>query len=132
MKMKQPGILGAPSAAYRFSNSLGDSPTSCRNRLLNAPRLEKPTAWHTSVTVRLVARSRSWARSTRRWDRCAAGERPYVAVKSRWKWYLLIPATAASPARSSGSLKCRSAWSRARRRWTSTSPGARSVVTGVP
>ncbi len=104
MKMKQPGIRGAPSAAYRLWNSLGDSPTSSRNRLLNEPRLEKPTAWQTSVTVRLVARSRSWARSTRRWERWAAGERPYVAVKSRWKWYLLIPATSASAARSSGSV----------------------------
>ena len=42
MKMKQPGIRGAPSAAYRLWNSLGDSPTSWRNRLLNEPRLEKP------------------------------------------------------------------------------------------
>ena len=72
--------------------------------MLNDPRLEKPTAWQTSVTVRLVARSRSWARSTRRWERWAAGERPYVAVNSRWKWYLLIPATAASVSRSSGSV----------------------------
>ena len=42
MKTKQPGIRGAPSAAYRLWNSLGDSPTSSRNRLLNEPRLEKP------------------------------------------------------------------------------------------
>ena len=32
-----------------------------------------PTAWQTSVTLRLVARSRSWARSTRRWETYAAG-----------------------------------------------------------
>ena len=103
MNTKHPGMCGAPDAAHRRWNSLGVSPTSSRNRLENEPRLVKPTAWQTSVTVRLVARNRSWARSTRRRDRCAAGERPYVAVNSRWKWYLLIPATAASAARSSGS-----------------------------
>ena len=41
MKTKQPGMCGAPSA-YRRWNSLGVSPTSSRNRLLNDPRLEKP------------------------------------------------------------------------------------------
>ena len=66
-------MCGAPVAAYLRWNSLGVSPTSSRNRLLNEPRLENPTAWQTSVTVRLVARSRSWARSTRRRERCAAG-----------------------------------------------------------
>ena len=76
MNTKHPGMRGAPVAAQRRWNSLGVSPTSSRNRLLKEPRLEKPTAWQTSVTVRLVARSRSCARSTRRWDRCAAGERP--------------------------------------------------------
>ena len=32
----------------------------------NEPRLEKPTSMQTSVTVRLAARRRSWARSMRR------------------------------------------------------------------
>ena len=59
--------------------------------------------WQTSVTVRLVARSRSWARSTRRCETYAAGVTPYVARNSRWKWNLLIPATPARVSRSSGS-----------------------------
>ena len=54
MKTKQPGMCGAPWA-YRPWNSLALSPTSRRNRLLNDPRLENPTAKHTSVTVRFVA-----------------------------------------------------------------------------
>src|ERR687891_735584 len=66
-------MRGAPVADQRRWNWLGVSPTSSRNRVLNEPRLENPTAWQTSVTVRLVARSRSWARSTRRRDRWAAG-----------------------------------------------------------
>jgi len=85
MNTKHPGMCGAPLAAQRRWNSLGVSPTNSRNRLLNEPRLEKPTAWHTSVTVRLVARSRSWARSTRRRETWAAGETPYVAMKRRRK-----------------------------------------------
>jgi len=52
MKTKHPGMCGAPAAAYLRWNSLGVSPTSSRNRLLNDPRLENPTAWQTSVTVR--------------------------------------------------------------------------------
>ena len=36
----------------------------------------KPTAWQTSVTVRLVARSRSWARSTRRSGEVRRGRDP--------------------------------------------------------
>ena len=80
-------MCGAPVAAYLAWNSLGLSPTTARNRLLNEPRLEKPTAWHTSVTVRLVARSRSWARSMRRRETYSAGVTPYVARKSRRKWY---------------------------------------------
>src|SRR4051794_11900179 len=55
------------------------------------------------VTVRFVARSRSWARSMRRSETYAAGVRPYVALKSRWKWNLLRPAIPASASRSSGS-----------------------------
>ena len=66
MKTKHPGMCGAPATAYLRWNSLGVSPTSSWNRLLNDPRLENPTAWQTSVTVRFVARSRSWARSIRR------------------------------------------------------------------
>ena len=72
MKTKQPGMCGAPSA-YRRWNSLGVSPTTVRNRLLNEPRLENPTAKQTSVTVRLVARSRSWARSIRRCETYSTG-----------------------------------------------------------
>ncbi len=75
MNTKHPGMCGGPSA-YRRWKSRGLSPTSSWNRLLNEPRLEKPTAWQTSVTVRFVARSRSWARSTRRCERYAAGVRP--------------------------------------------------------
>ena len=59
-----------------LSRSLGVSPTRSRNRLLNEPRLENPTAWQTSVTVRFVARSRSCARSMRRSARYAAGVVP--------------------------------------------------------
>ena len=66
MNTQQPGIRGAPVAAYRRWNSLGVSPTSSRNRLLNEPSELNPTAWQTSVTVRLDVRSRSWARSIRR------------------------------------------------------------------
>ena len=69
-------MCGAPVAAYRRWNSLGVSPTSSRNRLLNEPRLENPTAWQTSVTVRLVARRRSWARSMRRRLRYRIGVSP--------------------------------------------------------
>ena len=68
-------MCGAPSA-YRRWNSLGEQPTSSLNRLLNEPRLENPTARQTYVTVRLVARSRSWARSIRRSDTYVAGLRP--------------------------------------------------------
>ena len=75
MKTRQPGIRGA-SAPQRCWNSRGLSPTMARKRELNEPRLVKPTAWQTSVTLRLVARSRSWARSTRRWERYAAGVIP--------------------------------------------------------
>ena len=63
MNTKHPGMRGAPAAAQRRWNSLGVSPANSRNRLLNEPRLLRPTAWHTSVTVRLVARRRSWARA---------------------------------------------------------------------
>jgi hypothetical protein len=76
MNTKHPGMRGAPVAAYRRWKSLGDSPTSARNRLLNDPRLLKPTAWQTSVTVRFVARSRSWARSIRRWETYSPGVSP--------------------------------------------------------
>ena len=76
MKTKQPGMCGAPSRRTGAGTRSGVSPTTSRNRLLNEPRLEKPTAWHTSVTVRLVARSRSWARSIRRRETYAAGVTP--------------------------------------------------------
>jgi hypothetical protein len=76
MKTKQPGMRGAPVAAQRRWNALGVSPTGSRNRVENEPRPEKPTAWQTSVTVGFVQRRRSCARSTRRRDRCAAGETP--------------------------------------------------------
>jgi hypothetical protein len=98
----KPGIRGAFAPQRRWK-SRGLSPTISRNLALNDPRLLNPTDVHTSVTVRLVARSRSWARSIRRWETYAAGVTPYVAVKSRWKWYLLMPAVRASAARSSGS-----------------------------
>ena len=52
MKTKQPGMCGAPGG-YRRWKSLGRLPHDARNRLLNEPRLVNPTAWHTSVTVRL-------------------------------------------------------------------------------
>ena len=55
---------------------MGVSPTISLKRLLNEPRLLNPTAWQTSVTDRLVARNRSWARSTRRWETYAAGVMP--------------------------------------------------------
>jgi hypothetical protein len=65
----KPGMWGTPWAAKRSWYSDGDTPTSWRNRLLNDPRLLNPTSMHTSVTVRLVARSRSCARSMRRSER---------------------------------------------------------------
>ena len=76
MKTTHPGMCGAPDAAYRLWNSLGLSPTTERKRLLKEPRLVKPTAWHTSVTVRFVARRRSWARSMRRRETYSAGVTP--------------------------------------------------------
>ena len=57
---------GPPRAADARWNALGDMPTSSENRELNEPKLENPTSMHTSVTVRLAERSRSFARSTRR------------------------------------------------------------------
>lgn len=58
---------------------------------------------HTSVTVRLVARSRSWARSMRRSARYSAGVFPYVAAKQRRKWNLETPADVASESKFKGS-----------------------------
>ncbi len=75
MSTKQPGIRGA-WAPHRCWNWRGVSPTMSLNRVLNEPRLLNPTAWQTSVTLRLVARRRSWARSTRRWETYAAGVTP--------------------------------------------------------
>src|SRR3954453_17521545 len=58
---------------YRRWNCEGVSPTTSRKRLLNDPRLLNPTAKQASVTVRLVERSKSCARSMRRSPRYAAG-----------------------------------------------------------
>jgi hypothetical protein len=41
-------------------------PTHSEKRVLNEPKLEKPTKKHTSVTVTFAERSRSFARSIRR------------------------------------------------------------------
>lgn len=56
MNTQQPGTFG-PAPAYLRWNADGVSPTRAANRLLNDPRLQKPTLVHTSVTVRLVLRS---------------------------------------------------------------------------
>jgi hypothetical protein len=74
---KQPGMGGGPPRAtfWRWK-ALGDWPTRFEKRELNEPTLLKPTSMHTSVTVRLAARRRSLARSTRRRDRYAIGVSP--------------------------------------------------------
>ncbi len=64
---KQPGMGGGPplaTASCRYA--VGGQPTNSVKRALNDPRLEKPTMWQISVTVRLAERSRSLARSMRR------------------------------------------------------------------
>ena len=62
-------MRGPPVAAQRSRYCVGVSPTRRRKVDENEPRLVKPTSMHTSVTVRLAERSRSWARSMRRWVR---------------------------------------------------------------
>ena len=67
MSTKQPGIgAGPPRIAACRRYSLGETPVSSANRVLNVPRLVKPTRRQISVTVRLAERSSSQARSTRR------------------------------------------------------------------
>jgi hypothetical protein len=100
MNTKHPGIR-APAWVRWYADGL--IPTSSVNRCENDPRLLYPTSPQTSVTVRLVARSRSVARSIRRRVTYCIGVSPYSAAKQRRKWYFDTPAAAASPARSSGS-----------------------------
>ena len=101
---KQPGTGGGPPrSTERRRYSLGEHPTSSVNRELNDPRLVKPTRWQISVTVRLAARSRSLARSTRRRLRYAPGVSPNAAANPRAKWYRENPAARAIASRSSGS-----------------------------
>jgi hypothetical protein len=61
---KQVGMAGA--ADPRLRNELGDSPTMSLNVRLNVPMLEKPTSKQMSATLRVEARRRYIARSTRR------------------------------------------------------------------
>ena len=76
----------------------GLTPTSSRKVELNEPRLVKPTRWQISVTVKFVARSRSWARSMRRCRRYCAGVCPYSVEKLRRKWYFDTPRHPPAPA----------------------------------
>jgi hypothetical protein len=64
---------------------LGLSPTKRRNCVLNEPRLENPTAKHTSVTDRSPARSNAMARSMRRLMRYWCGVSPNADLKLRLK-----------------------------------------------
>jgi hypothetical protein len=73
----QPGIGAGPAPARAFRRySDGGMPTNSVNRVLNEPRLEKPTIMQISVTVRFTERSRSLARSTRRLLRYRPGVSP--------------------------------------------------------
>ncbi len=54
--------------------------------MLKEPRLAKPTAMHTSVTVRSPSRSNALARSIRRLIRYWCGVSPNAALKPRLKY----------------------------------------------
>ena len=102
MKTKHPGMWGAPVREQRLvlGRRHADELAELRAERSEAP---VPDENHTSVTVRFVARRRSWARSMRRSARYTAGVLPYVSAKTRRKWYFETPASAASVSRSSGS-----------------------------
>ena len=71
---KHPGMgAGPPRSAASRRYAVGDIPVSSAKRVLNVPRLVKPTRWQISVTVRLAERSSSQARSTRRLVRYRPG-----------------------------------------------------------
>ena len=55
----------SPRLAKRSLNCSGDSPQRMRNRRLKLPRLEKPTAVRTSVTVQSLAASSHFALEAR-------------------------------------------------------------------
>jgi len=57
---------GTGGSGPRLRHAVGVSPTTRTKVRVNVPRLEKPTAQHTSVTGMEVVRSRCIARSTRR------------------------------------------------------------------
>jgi hypothetical protein len=59
------GIPDVVRAAWR-RYTLGGTPTSSLNRLLNVPSDEQPTAKQTSVTLRSPRRNSAIARSMRR------------------------------------------------------------------
>ena len=71
-------------------------PVISPNRVLNVPRLVKPTRWQISVTVRLADLSSSHARSIRRRVRYRPGVCPYAARKARMKCSREYPVPAAS------------------------------------
>ena len=73
----QPGIGGMPVRTTAWARySLGDRPVSFRNRVLNEPRLAKPTRKQISVMERFAVRRRVFARSIRRLVRYARGVSP--------------------------------------------------------
>src|SRR3712207_5021834 len=78
--------VGTGGSGPRRRYTDGGSPATSRNTRLNVPRLLKPTAMHTSVTLRSVVRSRNIARSTRRRCRYRCGVSPKVARNVRMKW----------------------------------------------
>lgn len=71
---------------------------SSADRVLNVPRLVKPTRWQIPVTVRLADLSSSPARSTRRLVRYRPGVWPYAARNARMKCSREYPAPVASAA----------------------------------
>src|SRR5256714_15676177 len=110
MRMKQPGMGGAPMEALRYS--VGDTPTRSRKRELKDPTLSNPTRKQISVMVRLAARSKSLARSIRRRVRYVLGVSPYAWVNARAKWNLERFAACAIDSRGRGWAKSRSVRSR--------------------
>lgn len=71
----------APASCFRYT--LGDTPTSSVNRVLNVPKLEHPTAKHTSVTLMSPRRNNAIARSILRVIRYEYGDSPYALRNSR-------------------------------------------------
>ena len=70
------GNIPTVSPPYSFLYTLGDTPTNSVNRVLNVPKLEHPTAKHTSVTLISPRLNNAIARSTLRVIRYEYGDSP--------------------------------------------------------